>query len=306
MNARPIGLLAVGLVLVTTLAVGFVVHSLVPTMGWAAAFALGAIVSPPDAVSATAMLSGLDCRAGVVTILEGESLVNDATALTALRLAIAATAATAATAFSLPEATLTFVVRQHRWRRHRAGGRLGGRPAGEAAEGPAGCRAGIPAGAVRSLDPRGAGSRLSGVLSVVTAGIVLGSAAPRILTSDTRVLASGVWQMVIFVLNGLVFILIGLQLPTILGELRATWTPGQLAIIGAAVSLTVIVVRMIWVFPATYLPRMIVPGLKAAGPVTAAADRGDPRLGRHAWRGFTCGRARAAVDLPRAATCCSS
>jgi len=104
------------------------------------------------------------------------------------------------------------------------------------------------------------------VLSVVTAGIVLGRAAPRILTSDTRVLASGVWQMVIFVLNGLVFILIGLQLPTILSELRATWTPGQLAILGAAVSLTVIAVRMIWVFPATYLPRLIVPGLKERDP----------------------------------------
>ncbi len=108
--------------------------------------------------------------------------------------------------------------------------------------------------------------QVSGVLSVVTAGIVLGRAAPRIMSSDTRVLGSGVWQMVIFVLNGLVFILIGLQLPTILEELRATWTPAQLAVLAVAVSLTVIVVRMVWVFPATYLPRLLIPGLKERDP----------------------------------------
>ena len=72
--------------------------------------------------------------------------------------------------------------------------------------------------------------------------------------------------MVIFVLNGLVFILIGLQLPDLLNELRATWTPDQLAILAVAVSVTVIAVRMIWVFPATYLPRILVPGLRGARP----------------------------------------
>jgi monovalent cation/hydrogen antiporter len=108
--------------------------------------------------------------------------------------------------------------------------------------------------------------QVSGVLSVVTAGIVLGRAAPRVMSSDTRVLGSGAWQMVIFVLNGLVFILIGLQLPNILEELRTTWTPAQLAILAVAVSLAVIVMRMAWVFPATYLPRMLIPGLKARDP----------------------------------------
>ena len=111
-NARPIGLLAVGLVLVTTLTVGFVVHSLVPSVGWAAAFALGAIVSPPDAVSATAIAQRLGLPRRVVTILEGESLVNDATALVALRLAVVAAVVTAAaggTSLSLPVATFGFV-----------------------------------------------------------------------------------------------------------------------------------------------------------------------------------------------------
>jgi Na+/H+ antiporter len=265
-NARPIGLLAVGLVLVTTLAVGWVVYSLVPSMGWAAAFALGAIVSPPDAVSATAIAQRLGLPRRVVTILEGESLVNDATALTTLRIATAAATATAATvAFSLPTATFAFVAVSAGgvacglavgWIVVQLAKRLGDPPVAVLVSLLAPFAAWIPAEFLQ----------VSGVLSVVTAGIVLGRSAPRILSSDTRVLASGVWQMVIFMLNGLVFILIGLQLPTILGELRATWAPAQLAILAVAVSLTVIVVRMVWVFPATYVPRWIIPGLKERDP----------------------------------------
>jgi CPA1 family monovalent cation:H+ antiporter len=100
------GLLAFGLVLVTTVAVAVVVHTLVPDMGWAPAFALGAIVSPPDAVAATAIAQRLGLPPRLVTILEGESLVNDATALTAFRLAVAAAGFGT---FSLVEAAQTFV-----------------------------------------------------------------------------------------------------------------------------------------------------------------------------------------------------
>ena len=266
-NARPIGLLAVGLVLVTTLTVGFVVHSLVPFMGWAAAFALGAIVSPPDAVSATAIAQRLGLPRRVVTILEGESLVNDATALVALRLAVAAAAAAAVggTSLSLPLATFGFVGISVGgvacglvvgWAVVQVEKRLNDPPVAVLVSLLAPFAAWIPAELLQ----------VSGVLSVVTAGIVLGRAAPRVMSSDTRVLGSGTWQMVIFVLNGLVFILIGLQLPTILGELRETWTPAQLAILAVAVSVTVIVMRMVWVFPATYLPRMLIPGLKERDP----------------------------------------
>jgi monovalent cation/hydrogen antiporter len=261
-NARPIGLLAFGLVLVTTLAVAFVVHSLVPSIGWAAAFALGAIVSPPDAVSATAIAQRLGLPRRVVTILEGESLVNDATALVALRLAIAA--AVFGT-FSLPSATFGFVGvsiggvacgLMVGWAVVQVVKRLNDPPVAVLVSLLAPFAAWIPAELLQ----------VSGVLSVVTAGIVLGRAAPRIMSSDTRVLGSGAWQMVIFVLNGLVFILIGLQLPTILEELRTTWTPAQLAILAVGVSLTVIVMRMLWVFPATYLPRMLIPGLRERDP----------------------------------------
>ncbi len=106
-NLRPILLLAVGLVVVTTLAVGLVIHGLVPSMGWAPAFALGAIVSPPDAVAATSIAQRLGLPRRAVTVLEGESLVNNATALVALRFAVAA-ALTGV--FSLGDAVVTLSV----------------------------------------------------------------------------------------------------------------------------------------------------------------------------------------------------
>jgi len=107
---------------------------------------------------------------------------------------------------------------------------------------------------------------VSGVLAVVTAGIVLGRAAPRILSSRTRVLGVGVWSMVVFTLNGLVFILIGLQLPTILEVLRTDRSLPELLALGAAVSVAVIAVRLAWVFPATYLPRWLSRSLAARDP----------------------------------------
>jgi CPA1 family monovalent cation:H+ antiporter len=238
--ARSIGLLAIGLVLATTLVVGFVVHALVPEIGWAAAFALGAIVSPPDAVAATSIARRLGLPRRAVAILEGESLVNDATALVALRLAIAA-AATGT--FSFAEAAGSFALVA-------AGGVAIGLndPPVEVLVSLLGpFAAWIPAEALH----------VSGVLSVVTAGLLLGRAAPRVMSSDTRVLGSGVWQMTIFVVEGLVFVLIGLQLPAVIGSLRADRTPGELALLAVSVSLAVILARLAWVFPGTYLPRML-------------------------------------------------
>jgi CPA1 family monovalent cation:H+ antiporter len=262
MNARPIALLAIGLVLVTTVVVGVAVHALVPEMGWAAAFALGAIVSPPDAVAATAIAQRLGLPRRVVTILEGESLVNDSTALVALRLAIVAVSTGA---FSLLEAAGSFVLVS-------IGGLVIGVAVGwllvqiekRLTDPPVEVLVSLlgPFSAWIAAEAIG----VSGVLAVVTAGLVLGQAAPRVMSSDTRVLGSGVWQMVIFIINGLVFTLIGLQLPTILGELSASWQPGELLVLAGAVSLAVIGARMAWVFPATYLPRLLWPGLRARDP----------------------------------------
>ncbi len=253
MHARPIALLAIGLVLATTIAVGLVVHALVPEIGWAPAFALGAIVSPPDAVAATSIARRLGLPRRVVSILEGESLVNDATALVALRLTVAA-AATGA--FSLAEAAGSFVLVSVGgvaiglaigWIVIRLLARLDDPPVEVLVSLLAPFAAWIPAEAVH----------VSGVLSVVSAGLLVGRAAPRVMSSDTRVLGSGVWQMTIFVINGLVFVLIGLQLPTIMGSLRADRSAVELLILAVAVSLTVVVVRLAWVFPGTYLPRWL-------------------------------------------------
>jgi Na+/H+ antiporter len=261
-NARPIGLLAVGLVLVTTVAVGMVVHALVPGMGWAPAFALGAIVSPPDAVAATSIAQRLGLPRRAVTILEGESLVNDSTALVALRVAVAA-AVTGV--FSVGQGALDFVVVS-------IGGIAIGLVVGWILVWLAAKLDDPPVEVLFSLlGPFAAwipaeGISVSGVLAVVTAGLMLGRAAPRVLSSDTRILGSGVWQMVIFVINGLVFILIGLQLPTILESVSKTQSPAQLIGLGVAVSATVILVRLAWVFPGTYLPRWLIPALRRHDP----------------------------------------
>ena len=252
-NARPIGLLAVGLVLATTVIVAVIVHTLAPGVPWAVAFVLGAVVSPPDAVAATSIAQRLGLPRRVVIILEGESLVNDATALVAYRLAVAAAVSGA---FSLGEATLSFAVVS-------VGGVVIGLAAGWAITFVLARLEDPPVEVLLSLlAPFGAWLPaetlgVSGVLSVVTAGIVVGRRAPRIMSSDTRVLGSGVWQMVVFTLTGLVFILIGLQLPTILDSLSASRSFGELASWAVVVSVTVILVRLAWVFPGTYLPRLL-------------------------------------------------
>jgi CPA1 family monovalent cation:H+ antiporter len=263
--ARPIGLLAVGLVLTTTVIVGLVVHTLAPGIPWAVAFLLGAVVSPPDAIAATSIAQRLGLPRRVVIILEGESLVNDATALVAYRLALVAAVSGA---FSLGDAAISFVIVS-------VGGVLIGLVAGWAVTYVLGRVEDPPVEVLLSLlAPFGAwlpaeALGVSGVLSVVTAGIVVGRHAPRISGSDTRVLASGVWQMVVFTLTGLVFILIGLQLPTILDTLRASRTFGELASWAVVVSVTVIVVRLVWVFPGTYLPRLLSSRVREREPAPA-------------------------------------
>jgi CPA1 family monovalent cation:H+ antiporter len=251
--AQVISLLAIGLVLATTLVVGLVVHALVPEIGWAAAFALGAIVSPPDAVAATSIARRLGLPRRIVTILEGESLVNDATALVALRLAIAAAAtgtfslAEAAGSFALVSVGGVAIGLAIGWVAIQILSRLNDPPVEVLVSLLAPFAAWIPAEAVH----------VSGVLSVVSAGLLVGRAAPRVMSSDTRVLGSGVWQMAIFVVNGLVFVLIGLQLPTILDSLRADRSALELIGLGAAVSLAVVAARLAWVFPGTYLPHWL-------------------------------------------------
>ncbi len=260
-NARSIGLLAIGLVLFTTVVVGLVAQALVPTMGPAAAFALGAIVAPPDAVAATSILRRIGAPPRVVTILEGESLINDASALIAYRFAIAA-ALTGV--FSLGDASLAFVYVG-------VGGVLIGILVGFL----------ITAAWQRTADPTleimvsllapfaaylpAEAFGVSGVLAVVVAGLIAGRGAARALSPTSRLEGRSVWGIVNFSINGVAFILVGLQLPSIVDRL-APRTPLELITLGIAISVTVIVTRIVWVFPATYLPRLLSAGVRERDP----------------------------------------
>jgi Na+/H+ antiporter len=289
-NIRPISLLAIGLVLATIGVVALVVHGVAPEIGWAAAFALGAIVSPTDAIAATAIAQRLGIPRRLVTIIEGESLVNDATALVAYRLAVVAVVTGS---FSLNAAILSFFYVA-------LAGIAVGVVVGVAVSSVIGRLHDPPVEVTISLLAPFAAYLpaeligASGVLATVTAGLIVGWHAPRVLTSDTRVLGSAVWQMVIFLLNGLAFILIGLQLPSIVERLAGP-AAQQVPAITAAVIITVIAVRLIWVFPATYLPRLLVPGLAKRDPAPPA--RAIVVLGWTGMRGVL--SLGAALALPR-------
>ena len=214
---QPILSLAVGLVLATTALIAALLHLLFPELGWAAAFAFGAIVSPPDAVAAVAVFRGLGVPPRLVTLLEGESLVNDATALVTYRAAVAAMVAVGAT-FSAGAVALNFLVVG-------LGGVVVGLVVGVAV---AALRRALndppveialslltPFAAYLPAEQFG----FSGVLATVAAGLYLGWREPYFSRSEARISGRAVWNMIDFVLNGLVFILIGLQLSNILRAL---------------------------------------------------------------------------------------
>ena len=253
-NLRPIGLLAIGLVIVTTAAVGIVAHALIPSMSWAVAFTLGAIVSPPDAVAAGAVFERFSVPSRIVAILDGEGLVNDAVALVIYRFAVAA-ALTGI--FSPLRATASFFFVA-----------VGGIVLGIAF----GWVIVQIALTLRKFDLSdylidtttqliapyaiylsGEILGVSGVLATVTAAIFVNRKSAKIYEPDGRLVAFAVWEILIFLLNGLVFLLIGLQLRSIFSD--PTFKIDQLWI-GAAISALVIVVRIIWVYLATYVPRI--------------------------------------------------
>lgn len=259
-NLRPILLLAIGLVLFTTVVVGWIAHYFIG-LPLPAGFVLGAIVSPPDAIAATAIAQRLRLPRRVVAILEGESLVNDATALVAYRFGVAALATGA---FSLAHASVQFFVVA-------LGGALTGLGVGWVAalfhkrvdDPPIEITVSFltPFAAYLLAERFG----VSGVLSVVAAGLYLGWRLPEITTSRTRLQGGPFWNMIEFLLNGFVFILIGLKLPD---SIRALGGYSKLHLVGYALlmSLAVILVRLIWVFPAAYLPRLLFRKIRECDP----------------------------------------
>jgi CPA1 family monovalent cation:H+ antiporter len=259
-NLRPILLLAVGCVLFTAVLVAAVLKLLLPGLPWAAAIAFGAIVAPPDAVAAAAVLKRVRLPRRIVVVLEGESLINDATALVLFRFAVAAVAAGSVAPAEAAGSFLLVAI-------------------GAIAIGYAVARAAIWA-IPRLEDPllvtaasfiacfgsflAAEAVHVSGVIAVVTTGLVMGQMQHRVLTPAMRQGSVAVWRFVDFVLTSLVFILTGLQLRGI-AERIAERGALEVAGLAVAVSLALIASRFLWVFPATYLPRLV-PAVRRRDP----------------------------------------
>ena len=251
-NIRPIGTLAIGLVLATMTAVAVVAHALVDDMSWGAAFVLGAVVAPTDPLAASSIMHRLGVPRRAITIVEGESLVNDGTALVLYRVAV--TAVVAGT-FSVWEASWRLV-----W--SVVGGvaiglivgflvafvrrRIDNPPVEVTIALITGYLAFIPANAAQA----------SGVLAVVTAGIYLGWRTPELTSFQTRLTGNAVWEIFTFVINAVLFALIGLQLPSILDALTG-YAGTKLVWWGVLVTGTVVVTRLVFVPVFTYLPKRI-------------------------------------------------
>ena len=249
---RSISLAAVGLVLLTTTMVAVVAHYIIPDVSWPLCFLIGAIVSPSDAVAATSVTRGLGLDPRLITIIEGESLVNDASGLIAYKYALAAVMAGN---FIFWQADLNFI-----WVVL------------------AGVSIGLIVGylmylvhknfictpvievTLTCLTPFASyliaeSVHVSGVLSVVTTGLYLSFRSNEIFTNESRIMVYSVWEAILFILNGLIFILIGLQLRSVMEGIK-NYSGSELALYGLAVSAVVIIVRFIWVIPGSLIPAL--------------------------------------------------
>ena len=251
-NLRPILSLALGAVFFTAAAVAVTANLLVPDLPWWAAITLGAIVAPPDAVAAAAVLKQVKLPKRIVTVLEGESLINDASSLVLYRCAVAATLAGT---FSLGEGVFQFFTAA-------LGGTLAGWIVGRVAmwvfartkDTLLDITVSLLAGFVAYFVAEQV--HVSGVLAAVACGLVLGRRQHAAFTGETRLAMATVWGFVEFLLTALVFMLIGLQLRGIVERLES-YDPRNLALIALAISTTLIVSRFVWIFPATWLPRLL-------------------------------------------------
>lgn len=262
---RPITLLAFGLVFFTSLAVAFVSSALIPGFTLALGFLLGGIISPPDAVAAQSVLKGLKIPKRITTILEGESLVNDASSLIVFRFALAAILTGQ---FVFQTAVVNFFVVSIM-----------------------GIVIGIAVGlifyAIHKYLPTTSSVdtiltlmtpyimyltaeqfHFSGVLAVVSGGLFLSFRSHKIFDFRTRIQTNGVWSALVFLLNGLVFILIGLQLPLIIDGL-GEYSVGEAIYYSIVITLLAIVIRILWVFPNTYLPRLLSKKIRQREPFPA-------------------------------------
>jgi monovalent cation/hydrogen antiporter len=282
-NVRAIGTLALGAVAATMVGVATVAHY-VADLPWAAAFVLGAIVSPTDPIAATSVASRLGAPRRGVAIVEGESLVNDATALVFYR---AAVAATLAGTFSLWEAGGRLLLSA-------AGGILVGLAVGYLVRQvrlrldhpPTEITISLLTGYLAYLPAEALG--VSAILAAVTVGIYMGWYTPELTTAETRLQGLSFWSIFTFALNAVLFAIVGLQLPVVLDGLEA-WSWGELVGAAAAVCAAAVVIRFLLTLPFAYLPPKLL-GMRV---------RGDPAPWREgvivAWSGL-----RGAVSLAAA------
>jgi CPA1 family monovalent cation:H+ antiporter len=259
-NLRPISLLSVGCVVFTTVTVAAAVHLLLG-LSWALGFALGAIVSPPDAVAPLAIARRLQLPRRLVVILEGEGLANDATALVLYRFAVAAVSLGS---FSFGHAVGTFaaivasellwgigvgwvMLRLRRW--------VGDTRIEIVLS--------ILTPFVAYWPPEYLGG--SGVLATVTAGLYISWNGLRLISAATRLQGIFFWDFLIYLIEGMVFLITGLQARAVVAGIGG-YSISDLAISAAVVSAAVVVTRFVWMYPATYLPRWLSPALQRRDP----------------------------------------
>ena len=260
-NIRPLSLLAVALVFVTMLAVAAICHAAISGLSWPVCFVLGALVAPTDAVAANAIASRLGIPRRLATLIEGESLINDATALVAYRFAVVAVVSGS---FAFWHATwrffvdvgggvaiglaVGFVLRQIRRRMNHS---------------PTEIAIALLSGYFAYLPAQAAG--VSAVLAAVTVSVYVGWYTPELTNPQTRLQGDAVWNILTFLLNALLFGLVGLQLRPILDSLSGRSTATLIAD-ALIVSAAVIGTRLIWIYPATYLPRFLFRRIRERDP----------------------------------------
>ena len=252
---RPIASLAVALVLLTMVGIAVVAMWLIPGMTWPAAFALGAVISPPDAIAVTALTKRIAIPRETILVLEGESLVNDATALVALKFAIIA--ATSSQAFSFSQAAGSFLIVA-------VGGVLAGLlVAWVVCEIHKRLDDSLIETTITFLTPYTAyllaeeAMHASGVLAVVVAGLYVSWQSPGLFGPRLRLQATAVWDFLGFILNGLVFVLIGLQLPEVLRNIPPLFSTWNLFVFALAMVTTAVGVRMAAVILGAYVPQFL-------------------------------------------------
>jgi monovalent cation/hydrogen antiporter len=250
-NARPIALLSIGLVFVTMGAVAIVAHEVIG-LGWGESFVLGAVVSPTDAVAPAEILRRLGAPRRLQTVIEGENLTNDWTALVLYSFAVAAVVTGS---FSFGEAVFRFFV-------NGIGGLLIGLAAGwlirevrsRVNDPPTEITISLLSGYAAYIPAEELG--LSGVIAAVTVGVYMGWHTPELTTPVMRMQGVAVWEILMFLLNAVLFLLVGLQLPSVLDDISG-FSASELVGWGLLVSAVVIVVRLAWGFTVVYIVRAL-------------------------------------------------